>query len=164
MTVVTSKELAQAAGVTPGRVRQWVKEGLPRIGRNQYDSEAALAWIADRREDQVEQSGDDIKALRARLYKLQGDAQHLRNEVLRGNLVLSSTAEAEFRAAFAELVSIHDAWIAQGRNAEEQRRLTELSHAVRAASERAIDHVAATLARGEDVAATRVRYGRRVGG
>ncbi len=164
MAVVTTSELADAAGVTVQRIYQYHRKGMPQVGRNQWDSELCMKWLADFREDHVGTTSRDINDLRARLYQLQGDAQEIRNEVLRGNVVLVETALNAVRQALAELVNIHDAHIAKGRNAAEQEWMTTLSHEIRDASSRAIEGMAEHFSRGEDVAATRVRYGRRVGG
>lgn len=162
MSLVTTAELAKAAGVTRQRVGQWRAEGMPGfIGRNQWDSEQALTWIAERREDSSTPA--DITVLRARLYKLQGDAQETRNDILRGNVVLVDSARSIYAAAIAEQVQAGDVWVTQARNAEEQALRRGLWFELRDMLRGSVEGVGTALERGEDVAVTRLRYSKRMG-
>jgi len=162
MTTVTTSELAKAAGVTRARIGQYRDEGMPgHLGRNSWDSEAALPWIADRRQDSNMPA--DVTALRARLYGLQGDAQEIRNDILRGNVVLVDSARTAYAAAIASQVEVGDVWITQARNAHEMELRRELWFELRERLGQSIESVGAALERGEDVATTRLRYSKRVG-
>jgi len=162
LPTVTTSELAQAAGVTRARIGQYRDEGMPgHLGRNKWDSEAALPWIADRRQDSNMPA--DVTALRARLYGLQGDAQEIRNDILRGNVVLVDSARTIYSAAIAKQVEVGDIWVTQARNAHEQDLRRELWFDLRERIVESVAGVGTALERGEDVATTRLRYAKRVG-
>lgn len=137
---------------------------MPQIARNRWDSEACLEWIAERREDRAGGTkAADINELRARLYGFQGDAQEIRNNILRGNVVLVDSARTVFAAAVAEQVQVGDVWVTQARNAAEQDVRRELWFELRERLQGAIEGVGTALNRGEDVAPARIRYSKRVG-
>ena len=163
MSVVTTAELAEAAGVTRQRIGQYRdKEGMPGfLGRNKWDGDVALTWIAERREDT--EIPADVTALRARLYGLQGDAQEIRNDILRGNVILVDSARQVYSKAIADQVQVGDIWVTQARNAHEQELRRELWHELRQRLHESVESVGATLERGEDVAPTRLRYSKRMG-
>ena len=162
MSSITTAELAAAVGLTVQRIGQYRGEGMPGyIGRNEWDSELALKWIAERREDS--QSPADVTALRARLYGLQGDAQEIRNDILRGNVVLVDSARTIYAAAISDQVSVGDVWVTQGKNAAEQALRRELWFDLRERLRESIEGVGSALERGEDVAVSRLRYAKRMG-
>ena len=165
MAIVTTKDMAHAAGISVqhlGRLRK--HEAMPGfIGRNRWDSEVVLKWLADKREDRVP-ADQTTTAQRNRLYRLQGDFQEARNEVFRGNLCQTDAAEAVYREHIARAIQAGDDVVAGYRTSEDQAKAREIWYAVRTAIAESIESVAAALRRGEHVVATRLQHGRRLGG
>ena len=162
MAIVKLDELAQAAGVSRSRISQWAREGMPKIKHGQYDAEACLAWIAERRDDSSATS-PDLKTLRARLYRLQGDAQEIRNDVLRADLLLAETVETALNGLCAAIVEYLEQWASEATGADEQHQRREVTHRVRDGLAGHIEDIRHDLAVGRDIAVTRIRHGRRVG-
>jgi len=168
LPIVGTKELADAAGVSRQRIWQWERDdGMPgKLSRGKWDSEVALPWIAERRPDTVPDSPEQAQTLndlRCRLTGLQADAQELRNGILAGNLLLRDSVENANREEYAALISEGDTWVSEGRTAHDQALRRELWNEVRTRLVGAVERLAATYARGEDVAAARIRYAGRVG-
>lgn len=95
-------QVARALNVTPRRVQQLVKEGMPRDGRGEYDIGPCMAWYIRYLQSALErrgtETGDGIISLaaeRARLAKAQADKTEMENAVRRGLLVdLAATESA----------------------------------------------------------------------
>lgn len=162
MSVVSTQELANAAGVSRTTIGKWASKGMPgKISRGKWDSEVALKWLAEVRQDiadeQMGRTSGNVTELRARLLKLQGDGQQIRNEILAGNVVFRNAVEEVWRECVVACLSEGDQWVRRGRSAEEQQLRQELWHEVRRVLQESTETVAATLSKGKDVVATRVR-------
>jgi AcrR family transcriptional regulator len=166
LAIVGTQELADAAGVSRQRIYQWSNEGLPgKVSRGKWDSELALAWIAERREDRVaEDSGRSLTELRANLIEAQTVGQQIRNDILAAHLVFRETAQTAFQEAFAAVVGHGDQWVREGRTAEDIQARQVLWHGLRAELAESTRRVAGTLSRGEDIGSSRLRLARRLGG
>lgn len=178
--IISTAELCEAANVSQPTVSRWGAEGLnaaAKVGRGKWRREDALAWIADRREDSLAfddqvapalgSDGASPRALleaRTRLYVAQGDGAHLRNEILAGNLVLRESAQTAYQEGYAACIAAGDRWVRTGTTAREIEQRRELWYELRRELADAVERVARTLARGEDVGSSRVRLPRRVGG
>ena len=76
---VATEELARHLGVTPQRVNQYAAEGMPKVGRNEFDIHVACRWVREyERKLQVAEAAKrydatDFLAQQARLTKLKAD-------------------------------------------------------------------------------------------
>lgn len=186
--IVTSKELLAEVAVSRNQLSLWGKEGLEhaaKVSHGKWDRERALIWIADRRADSLREDGRDapegmdwgtISEHRARLYKLQGDGQELRNDIQRGHLVYRESAVQAFAEATQEIIAVGDGW-ARDVGTDAVRPLLdtltqaqalhiklEIWNELRDLHATAVRRIEGTLAGGVDVGPSRVRLPRRMGG
>ena len=165
MPIVSTQELAEAAEVTKQRISQWAQEGLPKVGPNKWDFEAAMEWISARRDQSAEARQERangatnamIRDARHRLLVAQGDGQIQRNHILEGQTVLVTTANRVWREHIAQQIALGDIWVTQSSDAAEQALRRELWFGLRETLEGSIEGAGDTLSRGEDVAAARLR-------
>ena len=183
--IIGTEALATEVGVSRQMIGRWAREGLSvaKIAHGKWNRELALSWIADRREDSLNQTGfdrsspSDINLHRARLYSLQADGQQLRNGILESNLVFRDSAVAAYTEATQEMISAGDSWsrdagtpaakalVGSGLTQAQILALKrELWNELRGRESETIRRVAGTLSAGEDVGSARVRLPRRVGG
>ena len=168
MALVKTAELANAAGVTNARISQWRAEGMPGfIKRNQWDSELALAWIAERRQDTIDGVGGTaqqrLTEMRIKLTEKQCYRADLLNARLEGSSVAASAMEQAVAKVFAKFVEAGDVWVAQGIGAVEQESRRELWFSVRNSVRGAVESVCADCAGGEDLKPARARVAEPMG-
>lgn len=104
MSAVDAAAVAKALNITPRRVQQLAREGLPRVARGRYELGACMAWYIRFLQRALEQralpgeSGGylSLAAERARLAKEQADKAALDNAVRRGQLVEIRIASREW--------------------------------------------------------------------
>lgn len=94
---VKVEEVARALNLTPRRVQQLKEEGLPTVGRGQYELGPCMAWYIRYLQGKLEKMGPnmnsdtpDLVAERTRLAKEQGDKLAIENSIKRGELVYAS--------------------------------------------------------------------------
>jgi len=156
-------------------ISRWSHEGLKesaQIRRGYWDREAALGWIADRREDGTvtAASSSDLLQARLELYRAQGRGQNIRNDLAEATVVYRKRAEQGMSDATAEQIAAGDAWARDastpaakplqklGLTAAQVLALkSELWNEHREAQSRAVQRVIDALAVGEDVGASRIR-------
>lgn len=115
---VTKKGFAAMVNVSPGRVSQMIKAGLPVEHNGRIDIARGKLWIAEnisntRSNAQVrgpDLFGEDRRKIslndeRSRLAKEQADAVAMRNEQLRRELVKASDVEREWASILRKLRS-----------------------------------------------------------
>ena len=185
--IVTSKALLiELGGVTRNQLSQWGKEGLEaaaKVSHGKWRREDALSWVADRRADSLYEDGKPASGVdwgtiaehRARLYKLQGDGQEMRNGLMEASLVYRESAVAATAEAAQEQIAAGDAWARDATTpackalkgvtqAQALAFKAEMWNELRQIQAQAIRRVAGALAVGEDVGSARVRVPRRMGG
>lgn len=104
MAGVSVDQVAVALNISPRRIQQLAKEGMPRDSRGQYELGACMAWYIRYLQHAVEQRHDPntrdeslvLTRERSRLAREQADRQELDNAERRGELV--------------ELAAVTDAW------------------------------------------------------
>lgn len=84
---VTGSELADILGVTPTRVTQMAREGLPRAPGGGFDLRAAASWYCERLRRQTESARGELATGRARLATARADREELELAERRGELV-----------------------------------------------------------------------------
>ena len=176
-------ELAAEAGVSRQMISLWAHEGLAeaaKLGYGKWDREAALAWIADKREDTLRLDGkapstSDLVQARIRLYEQQARGRQLLNEQAEKALVSRSSVRGAFSEVVAECIAAGDAWARDHttpacaelcKHVSAARVLAmkmELWHELRREHETACERADNRLASGEDVGAPRIRVSGRVG-
>jgi len=179
--LIKTIDLANEAGVSRQRIAQWSREGLAesaKVAHGKWDREAALSWIADRREDGTAGTPDEKVTLaetRIRLYTLQADGQHLRNQAQEATLVPREAVTQAFSVATGEQISSGDAWARDPQTpackpllehysaARVLQIKAELWNEVRATQAESIRRAQRTLAVGDDVGSIRIRIPRSVG-
>ena len=89
--------IANALNLTTRRVQQLKQEGLPTVGRGQYELGPCMAWYIRYLQNALEKRGPnvnadtpDLIAERTRLAKEQGDKLAIENSIKRGELVYVS--------------------------------------------------------------------------
>jgi phage terminase Nu1 subunit (DNA packaging protein) len=89
--------IANALNLTTRRVHQLKQEGLPTVGRGQYELGPCMAWYIRYLQNALEKRGPnvnadtpDLIAERTRLAKEQGDKLAIENSIKRGELVYVS--------------------------------------------------------------------------
>lgn len=106
---VSKKAFAEMIQLTPGRISQLVKKGLPVESDGKIDIAKGRVWIAEnvnpvrsagQREDRLpfseERQQTSLTAQRQRLAKEQADAAALKNAKARGEVVRASDVEREW--------------------------------------------------------------------
>ena len=181
--IITTGELHRVANVSRQMISRWSREGLEqaaKVGRGKWDREAALSWIADRREDSpnfdgAQEARSDLNEARIRLYTLQGDGVSMRNALLEASVVFRDSAVKAFSATVSEMIAAGDAWARDATTPACKPLLEHLSPAAvlalkaelcneyRSLQAEAVRRVAGTLAAGEDVGSARTRLPGRVG-
>jgi phage terminase Nu1 subunit (DNA packaging protein) len=110
-------QVARALNVTPRRVQQLVKEGLPKTGHGEYEIGPCMHWYIRYLQTAMEQRGVEtdggvmsLGVERARLTREQADRAALMNAVLRGEVIRSDDATAQWSghvvAARAKLLAL----------------------------------------------------------
>lgn len=91
---VKVEEVAKALNLTTRRVQQLKEEGLPTVGRGQYELGPCMAWYIRYLQSKLDKLGPntnpdtpDLLAEKTRLAKEQGDKLALENAIKRGQLV-----------------------------------------------------------------------------
>lgn len=94
---VDVQAVAKALNLTPRRVQQLKAEGLPSVGRGQYELGPCMAWyirylqsVLERRGPNGNADTPDLIAEKTRLAREQGDKLEIDNAVKRGELVYAS--------------------------------------------------------------------------
>ena len=89
--------VAKALNLTPRRVQQLKAEGLPTVGRGQYELGPCMAWYIRYLQNALEKRGPnvnpdtpDLLAEKTRLAREQGDKLSIENSIKRGELVYVS--------------------------------------------------------------------------
>lgn len=89
--------IANALNLTTRRIHQLKAEGLPTVGRGQYELGPCMAWYIRYLQGKLEKMGPnmnsdtpDLIAERTRLAKEQGDKLAIENSIKRGELVYVS--------------------------------------------------------------------------
>ena len=181
MSEITTKELAELAGVNNQRISQWAKEGLhaAKIRVNCWDREKALAWVEARRAantreawngpEIVEPSGPTVTAQdlleeRCGLLRVQKEGGELRNALLRGEVITRQLADQTLAELGMMMLEPLDEWVRAGGTPAQIAKNQEVSYELRRAWVRASEHVRRTLDAGEDLSPTRVRLPGRMGG
>lgn len=147
---VNVEAVAKALNLTPRRVQQLKAEGLPTVGRGQYELGPCMAWYIRYLQNALEKRGPnvnpdtpDLLAEKTRLAREQGDKLSIENSIKRGELVYVSdvvntwadhisSAKAKLMAMptklAPQLVNQSNANVIAGRIREEvDAALTELS-------------------------------------
>lgn len=81
--------------ITKPRITQLVKDGMPIVGRNQYDPVRCMYWyigklrrsVKSRKTENVDGTSSSVEEERKRLLREQADAAAMDNAVKRGELV-----------------------------------------------------------------------------
>ena len=91
--------VAKALNLTPQRVQQLKAEGLPTVGRGQYELGPCMAWYIRYLQGKLDKLGPntnsdtpDLVAEKTRLAKEQGDKLALENAIKRGQLIYAEDA------------------------------------------------------------------------
>lgn len=91
---VDVQAVAKALNLTPRRVQQLKAEGMPSIGRGQYELGPCMAWYIRYLQSKLDKLGPntnpetpDLLVEKTRLAKEQGDKIALENAIKRGQLV-----------------------------------------------------------------------------
>lgn len=91
---VDVQAIAKALNLTPRRVQQLKAEGLPSVGRGQYELGPCMAWYIRYLQNALEKRGPninpdtpDLLAEKTRLAREQGDKLAIENAISRGELV-----------------------------------------------------------------------------
>jgi len=86
--------VAKALNLTPRRVQQLKAEGLPTVGRGQYELGPCMAWYIRYLQSKLDKLGPntnpetpDLLAEKTRLAREQGDKLALENSIKRGQLL-----------------------------------------------------------------------------
>ena len=86
--------VAKALNLTPRRVQQLKAEGMPTVGRGQYELGPCMAWYIRYLQNALEKRGPnvnpdtpDLLAEKTRLAREQGDKLAIENAISRGELV-----------------------------------------------------------------------------
>ena len=169
-------------------IARWSREGLEeaaKVRRGHWHREAALSWIADRREDasirahmgqhgaelddDSRSTGQDLLEARLALYRQQARGQEIRNSAAEAQLVPREKAIGTYAETQARIIARGDAW-ARDPNTEAAKPLlerlspaaviqlkAELWHELRAQHADVIRVLETHLAHGEDVGSTRIR-------
>lgn len=147
---VNVEAIAKALNLTTRRVHQLKAEGLPTVGRGQYELGPCMAWYIRYLQNALEKRGPnvnpdtpDLLAEKTRLAREQGDKLSIENSIKRGELVYVtdvvntwadhiSSAKAKLMAMptklAPQLVNQSNANVIAGRIREEvDAALTELS-------------------------------------
>jgi phage terminase Nu1 subunit (DNA packaging protein) len=119
MTVVTKAEFARIIGVGRSMVGKYCRNGLPQRADGRLYLEAARAWVAanvDRdsyraRSDSVQASDHPQRKRtladeRTRLAKAQADAQEIRNQKFRGELIPANEIVEAWQASISRARSL----------------------------------------------------------
>lgn len=180
---IRTADLAHEAGVSRQTIAKWQREGLgaaAKIAHGKWNREAALSWIADRREDSLHLTGtgDEAASLtkaRIKLYTAQTAGAEIRNELAMGTLVYRDRATDAFAQVASAQIAAGDSWARDHRTpaceplekhvsaAVILAMKAELWNELRGLQSRSVERVAGALATGEDVAPTRIHVARRMG-
>jgi phage terminase Nu1 subunit (DNA packaging protein) len=94
---VDVQAVAKALNLTPRRVQQLKAEGMPSIGRGQYELGPCMAWYIRYLQSKLDKLGPntnpdtpDLLAEKTRLAREQGDKLAIENSIKRGELVYVS--------------------------------------------------------------------------
>jgi phage terminase Nu1 subunit (DNA packaging protein) len=87
--------------ITKPRITQLVKDGMPIVGRNQYDPVRCMYWyigklrrsVKSRKTENVDGTSSSVEEERKRLLREQADSAAMANAVMRGELVEIQTVE-----------------------------------------------------------------------
>ena len=174
---IRTADLAHEVGVSRQMIARWSREGLEeaaKLGHGRWDRQAALSWIADRREDSPTLDGTgptsgELAKARIDLYRVQAEGGKIRNSLATSELVRRKRAITEISAVTAECVATGDAW-ARDHTTPACAVLTkhvsaaqaiaikaEVWNEIRQLHADAVRRVDAYLSAGEDVGPTRIR-------
>jgi hypothetical protein len=79
--------IAYVFGVTEGRIRQFVKEGMPRSARNKYPLAKCVQWHANYWKSRAKTTTDKIKKLNEKMLKAKAGKAELDLLEQRGQLI-----------------------------------------------------------------------------
>jgi phage terminase Nu1 subunit (DNA packaging protein) len=85
--MVGNRDLADLLGVSQKTICGWVKLGMPRMGRDQYDFRAVFPWWMDRIYKGPEDKDETITAAKKRYWLGKADQIQLKNSILAGDYV-----------------------------------------------------------------------------
>ena len=164
MPTISTAELCKIAGVSRVTLGNWAAKGMPgKVARGKWDSDLCLPWIAALNETKEPAPPDDLPgrndtaALRARLVKLQGDNQKIRNDLLLALLVRRERVDGLLQEAAATQIAVGNQWVREGRTAEDLALRRELWDGLRTRIAESYESIARSLDAGEDMAPARVR-------
>lgn len=146
MPIVGPTVIAEKLGVTPQRVSQLCHDGMPKVGRGQYDLDACLAWIADAREDQTFTGDRSLADERTRYYAAQADTAEYSLVVKKGEFIHQETAIAVFSNVVTNLVLALDSWVDRAPSAEDMKRRRECAWECRTVIQRDVESLRADSA------------------
>jgi len=164
MSIVTSKELADAVGVSVRRIQQYVKQGMPgKVTRDRYTYEVCKAWIDDRRRDDASPPMT-LNDERQRLARVQADSWEIKLQATRGVLMLVATHEQHLRGVFAATKSSMNAWVSRATNAVDRSDRQRLADEVLTDIERRVESMCGNAASGIELTPSKIRNAGRLGG
>lgn len=70
---MSTETIAHVFGLTPTRVRQLTKEGMPRAGRNRYHLPNCVQWYTEHLKEKSQNPDHETKRQRSRLLKARAD-------------------------------------------------------------------------------------------
>jgi phage terminase Nu1 subunit (DNA packaging protein) len=99
--------VAHALNLTPQRVQQLVKEGLPRGARGEYELGACMAWYIRYLQAAIERRSSggapatSLAAARTSQARARTERMHAQNVQARGEVILLEVLQAKLREAWA---------------------------------------------------------------
>ena len=181
---IRTADLAHEVCVSRQMVAKWSREGLEnaaKVGHGKWDREAALQWIAERREDVPPGSATPAEAAslteqRRLLYRSQTEYSDIRNGVAKNLLVYRDAASRAFSEYAAAQLADIESWtqdtsdpaaqmlLKRGMTAAEVQVIkTGLANELRRRQAELVRGVDAVLSTVEDVGAARIRLSGRMG-
>lgn len=181
--VIGTSALADELGMTRQALAKWARQGLSdaaKVSHGKWDRERALSWLADVREDALQdvppEVGVKVAEWRARLYKAQTEYQELRNGLAKKVLMYRETGTRAVNEYAAQQIADVDAWardtsdeaaqvlISKGISAAEVIEIKrEVANGLRGRQPELVRRVLSVFRTVEDVGATRIRLSGSVG-
>jgi len=164
MTVVKTARLCEELNISPRRIQQLVREGMPRISHGKYDLEICKEWRSERTED-IESgvvAHHNVVQERARYYAAQADSAEFNLETKRAEHVHQETALTVFSNVCTELVLALDTWVDRAPSAEEMKQRRECAWSCREHLARTVEELCSNTAGVSEHRATGLRHRRQV--
>ena len=168
--IIGTNELCQLVRVSRMQIGRWSREGLEdvaKVKRGKWKREAALSWIADRREDSPAQDGSgpssgSLTAARTRLYNNQADRVELQNKRDAGDMAYVEEMAANVMELFAAMTESLGRLANRG-TAHEQAIRREFCHEAQRYLCESVEDLVRTRAGGEGARAPGPQVSRRMG-